>query len=102
MLARDIRPVIFYSNPNIDPREEYERRRSECERYAALCGVAMVEDAYDHAAWLREAAQGREDAPERGARCLACFFSPSYQKKPKTASFTKAAICGIIKKKCFT
>ncbi|MBR0111390.1 MAG: epoxyqueuosine reductase QueH [Bacteroidales bacterium] len=73
MLARDIRPVIFYSNPNIDPREEYERRRSECKRYAALCGVAMVEDAYDHAAWLREAAQGREDEPERGARCLACF-----------------------------
>ncbi len=73
MLQNDIHPVIFYSNPNIDPREEYERRRAECERYAGMCGVEMVEDEYDHEEWLREAAQGLEDEPERGSRCLACF-----------------------------
>ena len=73
MLNNGIRPVIFYSNPNIDPREEYERRKAECERYARMCGVEMVEDPYDHEAWLREAAQGLEDEPERGSRCLACF-----------------------------
>jgi hypothetical protein len=35
-------------------------------------GVELVEDEYDHAAWL-EAVRGLEREPERGARCAACF-----------------------------
>ena len=67
-----IRPVVFFSNSNIFPRAEYELRLSELRRYAGLMGVELVEDAYDHAAWL-EAVRGLEGEPERGRRCEACF-----------------------------
>ena len=67
-----IRPVVFFSNSNITPREEYDHRLAELRRYTGLMGVELVEDAYDHAAWL-EAVRGLEDEPERGRRCAACF-----------------------------
>lgn len=72
MLQHGIRPVIFYSNSNIYPYEEYDHRRTECVRYAEKLGVEMVEDEYDHDAWLR-AVKGLEGEPERGGRCLQCF-----------------------------
>ncbi len=72
LMQGGVEPVIFYSNSNIWPREEYEHRRDECARYARHWGVQMVEDEYDHEAW-RAAVQGLEGEPERGKRCLACF-----------------------------
>ena len=71
-----IAPVVYFSNSNIWPREEYDLRLSELRRYAALMGVELVEDAYDHAAW-REAVRGLEDEPERGARCLMSDVMPA-------------------------
>ena len=67
-----IRPVVFFSNSNIAPRAEYELRLSELRRYTDLLGVELVEDEYDHGAWL-SAVRGLEDEPERGRRCEACF-----------------------------
>ncbi len=67
-----IRPVVFFSNSNITPRAEYDLRLAELRRYADLMGVELVEDAYDHDAWL-DAVRGLEAEPERGARCAACF-----------------------------
>jgi len=72
MLQHGITPVIFYSNSNIYPYEEYDHRRTECVRYAEKLGVEMVEDEYDHEAWL-QAVKGLEGEPERGGRCLQCF-----------------------------
>ncbi len=65
--------AIFWSNSNIYDREEYEKRRAEILRYAALFGIEVIDDDYDHAAWTEQVARGREDAPERGPRCLECF-----------------------------
>ena len=67
-----IRPVVFFSNSNIAPREEYELRLSELRRYGDVMGVEVVADEYDHDAWLA-AVRGLEREPERGARCAACF-----------------------------
>ena len=72
LMERGYRPVIFYSNSNIYPREEYEHRLNECVRYAQQWGVEIVEDEYDHAHWGGCAA-GLEKEPERGGRCLQCF-----------------------------
>lgn len=72
LVRNGISPVIFYSNDNIFPKEEFDKRESECLRYARSLGLEVIEDDYDHARWLPLAA-GLEDAPERGARCLACF-----------------------------
>ena len=67
-----ITPVIYYCNPNIYPREEYEIRKNECTRYAQALGLEIVDADYDHENWLREVA-GMENEPERGGRCLKCF-----------------------------
>ena len=67
-----IRPVVFFSNSNITPRGEYDHRLAELRRYADVMGVELVEDEYDHDAWLA-AVRGLEAEPERGARCAACF-----------------------------
>jgi len=64
--------TLFFSNSNIAPREEYRRRRDAARALAERCGVPLVEDEYDHAAW-REAVRGREAEPEGGRRCEACF-----------------------------
>ena len=65
--------AIFWSNSNICDRQEYDKRKAEILRYAKLFGIEVIEDDYDHGEWLAEVARGREDAPERGPRCLECF-----------------------------
>ena len=72
MMQNGITPVIFYCNPNIYPQEEYEIRKNECTRYAQSLGLEIIDDDYDHEAWL-EAIKGMENEPERGGRCLKCF-----------------------------
>lgn len=72
MTAGGIRPVIFFSNSNIFPKSEYELRLAELKRYADSLGLEVVEDEYDHGAWL-ERVRGLEREPERGARCTECF-----------------------------
>lgn len=72
LMNNEIRPVIFYSNSNIYPFEEYEHRLNECLRYAKKWGLEIVDDVYDHEAW-GGCAVGLENEPERGGRCLQCF-----------------------------
>lgn len=72
MMNSGITPVIYYCNPNIFPREEYEIRKAECTRYAESLGLEIIDDEYDHDSWL-EAVKGFENEPERGSRCLKCF-----------------------------
>ena len=72
MLARNIRPTLYYCNPNIYPLEEYQIRKNEITRYAEKLGLEIIDDDYDHEAWLCEV-RGLEQEPERGGRCLKCF-----------------------------
>lgn len=72
LVNHGVRPVIFFSNSNITPLDEYRHRLGECIRYANEFGLDVVEDNYDHDTWLACAA-GLETEPERGARCLECF-----------------------------
>lgn len=73
MLQQGITPVIFYSNSNIFPLEEYLHRKDECTRYAESLGLEIVDDDYVHDDWRCHVARGLENEPERGARCLECF-----------------------------
>ena len=72
MMQNGVQPYIYYCNPNIYPREEYEHRRDELRRYAERLGVEFEEAEYDHESWLA-AVHGLEHEPERGRRCLECF-----------------------------
>ena len=48
LVASGIRPLVFFSNSNIVPQEEYELRRAELERYCRELGLETVDDDYDH------------------------------------------------------
>jgi hypothetical protein len=72
LLQHDIRPTIFYFNPNIYPREEYDIRKNESKRHAESLGIQWIDGDYDHEAWLQQI-RGLEHEPERGGRCLQCF-----------------------------
>ena len=77
LVANGIHPVVFFSNSNIVPREEYDLRLNELRRYCDALGVRLVEDKYDHDAWLRFVLDTNPEelaaAPEKGPRCLRCF-----------------------------
>jgi epoxyqueuosine reductase len=71
-LQRQGTVTVFFSNSNIFPADEYAKRLGEVRRWADICGCVVVEDVYDHAAWLAWIT-GLEHEPERGARCRRCF-----------------------------
>ena len=72
MLASGIRYTIFFYNPNIHPRSEYELRKSENIRFAEKFGVPFIDADYDRDDWFARA-KGMENEPERGRRCTMCF-----------------------------
>ena len=72
LIENGIRPTLFYYNPNIFPKEEYDKRKTECIRHARMLGLDFVDADYDHDLWS-DAVKGLEKEPERGARCLCCF-----------------------------
>jgi len=72
MQASGIDFTIFFYNPNIHPRQEYELRKNENIRFAEGCGIAFVDADYDTDNWFARA-KGMEHEPERGVRCTICF-----------------------------
>ena len=72
LVQHDIRPTIFYYNPNIYPREEYEIRKNESKRHAESLGLTWIDGDYDHQQWQQDVC-GLEGEPERGRRCELCF-----------------------------
>ena len=88
LVQHDVCPTIYYYNPNIWPREEYEIRKQESKRHAESLGLEWIDGDYDHNAWL-EGVCGLESEPERGRRCEQCFTLRL------TATARKAAELGI-------
>ena len=70
--ASGIDTTIYFYNPNIHPREEYEIRKEENIRYAEKLGFDFIDADYDKENWF-ERVKGLEDEPERGERCTVCF-----------------------------
>ena len=72
MVESGIEPTIFFYNPNIHPKKEYEIRKNENIRYAESMGIPFVDADYDVQNWFARA-KGMENEPERGVRCTMCF-----------------------------
>lgn len=64
--------TVVYYNPNIEPVEEYEKRKEEEQRFLKLQNIKMVDCDYDNDSW-HDAVKGLESEPERGARCYICY-----------------------------
>lgn len=72
MLESGIKYTIFFYNPNIHPKKEYELRKQENMRFAEQHDIPFIDCDYDTDNWF-ERVKGLEWAPERGERCTKCF-----------------------------
>lgn len=80
--------TVLYYNPNIEPYEEYEKRKQEEVRFISEYQAKNKLDILDvqHENELfREMARGLEDVPEGGARCIKCY----YLRMEKTAKLAR-------------
>ena len=75
-LSRFFSVTVFFYNPNISPKEEYEKRVAEIRRLISemefLHPVDLVEGAYRPEDFYAMA-KGLEDVPEGGERCFKCY-----------------------------
>jgi len=71
-LAHDYDLTIFFYDPNIHPRQEYNLRRDELKNYAKKIGIKFEEGEYESKIWF-DKVKGLENEPERGKRCDLCF-----------------------------
>ncbi len=72
MIESGLKPTVYFYNPNISPREEYEHRKQEVVRYVQKMNIPFVDADYEADRWL-ETTKGHEEDAERGARCTLCF-----------------------------
>lgn len=72
LIESEIDFTIFFYNPNIHPRKEYEIRKNENIRFAEQHNIPFVDADYDVEEWFKRA-RGMENEPERGIRCTMCF-----------------------------
>ncbi len=72
MLASGLNLTIYFYNPNIHPREEYDLRKEENIRFAEKMKIPFIDADYDSDNWF-ERVKGLEWEPERGKRCSECF-----------------------------
>jgi predicted adenine nucleotide alpha hydrolase (AANH) superfamily ATPase len=72
LIAHEIPFTIYFYNPNIHPEKEYLIRKHENIDFANKHNIPFIDADYDTDNWFSRV-KGLEDAPERGARCTACF-----------------------------
>ena len=75
-LADYFKVTIFYYNPNITEKNEYQKRIEEIKKLISLINpkykVELLEGDYDPKVFL-DMSKGLEDEPERGKRCYKCY-----------------------------
>ena len=71
LVEEGFEPTICWTNPNIQPAEEHERRLAELRRWTADNGIPLIDADEDYAAWERSVAP--IGARERERRCRACY-----------------------------
>jgi len=64
--------ILYFFNPNIFPKEEYERRLEETKKIANKFRLELIIGEYGYEKWLK-IVKGLEKEPEGGKRCRACY-----------------------------
>jgi predicted adenine nucleotide alpha hydrolase (AANH) superfamily ATPase len=80
--------TAFYFNPNIAPRQEYDKRLSELERFASLKRFSLEIGVYDAEGWCRRVST-YPFCGEKSERCGECY------RVRLEEAFKKAAELGI-------
>lgn len=80
--------TILYYNPNIEPYDEYLKRKNEeikfINEYPNINKLEIIDCDYDNDLF-HECVKGLEDIPEGGSRCFKCYFL----RLEKTAKMAK-------------
>ena len=75
-LGNFFKVTIFYFNPNITEKDEYEKRLDEIKnfisRFKTKYEIKLIEGDYDPDVFF-SMAMGLENEPERGRRCYKCY-----------------------------
>lgn len=74
-LKKYFRITIFFSNSNIYPYEEFERRLNALKEYLDILNddqIDLIIDRYDNEKWMNELSY-LKDEPEGGKRCRLCY-----------------------------
>jgi predicted adenine nucleotide alpha hydrolase (AANH) superfamily ATPase len=71
-LQKDSEVVLFFSNSNMNSKEEFGRRLENAKKIAEVYGLNLFVGEYKHKEWL-DFISGLEDEFENGLRCLKCF-----------------------------
>lgn len=64
--------TVLYYNPNIEPLEEYEKRKTEQLKLLKILGIKSIDADWDNDNW-HKVVEGLENTPERGPRCYKCY-----------------------------
>lgn len=88
--SQNYMPIVYFYNPNIHPKEEYERRLGELVSYCGKKGYELIIEENNSKIWF-DYVKGLENEPERGKRCIKCFE----MRMDKTAQ--KVVLLGINK-----
>ena len=72
LLRENQEVTLFFSNSNIFPIEEFQKRLFYAEKLARYFGIELLADSYEHERWLSRV-KGLENEPEKGKRCTECF-----------------------------
>lgn len=64
--------LLYFYNPNIQPQEEYQKRKASAEKLAEILNLELKEGDYQPQNWLL-LVKGLEKEPEGGRRCQICF-----------------------------
>ena len=83
--ASKIEFTVYFYNPNIHPKKEYELRKEENIRFCEQHEIPFIDGDYDKGLWM-ELTRGLEMEPERGIRCSICFD----MRFLRTAQYAKA------------
>lgn len=71
LVGEGFEPTICWTNPNIQPAEEHERRLVELRRWCAAQDIPLIEAREDYDRW--ESSVAPIGARRREARCRACY-----------------------------
>lgn len=84
ILAQGLKPIVYFSNDNIDTPTEFEKRKLALIELCKNFNVEYIIDEYRHEIFL-EKTKTLENEPERGLRCEKCIGL----RLAKTAKKTK-------------
>lgn len=72
LLSEGYAPVLFFSNSNIYPASEFDKRWDNMLIVADHYNLEVIREEQDHSSWL-ERVKGHEEEKEHGSRCAICF-----------------------------